>query len=73
MEASNESTAINYSTETSNTGQYNFQDLPLGSYTVTAAVIGFKSVSVKGVTVTAGNIYSPRSETDAGRGKFNDH
>jgi len=58
VQASNESTGINYSTETSNTGQYNFQDLPLGSYTVTAAVTGFKSVSVKGVTVTAGNIYS---------------
>jgi hypothetical protein len=58
VDANNQSTEISYSTKTSSTGQYNFQDLPLGNYTVTTTVAGFKPVSVKDVTVTAGNVYN---------------
>jgi hypothetical protein len=53
-------TATNTSRKTisSSAGEFTFQDLPLGPYTVSIEASGFKSEKVSGVTVMAGVIYT---------------
>lgn len=51
-------TGVSHTTITSSGGEFNFQDLPLGSYQVTATATGFQQVKVDKVPVTAGVIYS---------------
>jgi Carboxypeptidase regulatory-like domain/TonB dependent receptor len=58
VEATATDTGLVHSTVTSNTGDFGFQDLPLGGYTVTATANGFQTLAVKSVTVNAGVIYS---------------
>src|SRR5580658_3624804 len=41
---------------TSSTGEFVFQDLPLGKYDITVTVTGFETVHVSGVVVDAGKI-----------------
>ena len=53
-----ESTQVSHSTISSSAGEFTFQDLPLGPYTVTVAVSGFESLKYDHVPVTAGVIYS---------------
>jgi hypothetical protein len=40
----------------SSTGEFVFQDLPLGNYDITVAVAGFETIHVSGVVVDAGRI-----------------
>jgi hypothetical protein len=49
-------TGLVHTTVTSGAGEYGFQDLPLGSYTVQVAAAGFQTLVVKGVAVNAGVI-----------------
>jgi len=56
--ATNQDTGLKYQAISSSAGEFVFQDLPLGSYTVTASAPGFKRVEIKGVVVSAGKIYN---------------
>ena len=51
-------TSVSHKGISSSAGEFNFQDLPLGAYTVSISASGFKSEKVSGVTVTAGVIYT---------------
>lgn len=58
VEAVDAATGVSHKTVTSSGGEYSFQDLPLGTYTVTVNGSGFKSTVVSTVPVTAGAIYT---------------
>src|SRR5439155_7119700 len=58
VRAVDNATGIVHVTQTTNNGQFAFQDLPLGSYKVTVTAGGFKLVAVDNVAVTAGAIYT---------------
>ena len=58
IEAVDIATGVAHTTVTSSAGEFNFQDLPLGAYQVTAIAAGFQKVKVDKVPVTAGVIYS---------------
>jgi len=56
LKATADGTGLVHTTVTSGAGEYGFQDLPLGSYTVEVEAAGFQRLVVKGVTVNAGVI-----------------
>src|SRR5882672_729832 len=58
VKATNNATALEYSTVTSTDGQFSFQDLPLGDYKITVAASGFPAFTISNVTVTAGTIHT---------------
>ena len=58
VEAIDAATGGSHKTITSSAGEFSFQDLPLGAYTVSVAASGFKAEKISGVTVTAGVIYT---------------
>ncbi len=58
VEATDTATNTSHKTISSSAGEYSFQDLPLGSYTIAVAAAGFKSATVTKVPVTAGVIYT---------------
>ncbi|MBV8673489.1 MAG: carboxypeptidase regulatory-like domain-containing protein, partial [Acidobacteriaceae bacterium] len=51
-------TGVSHTTLTSSGGEFTFQDLPLGSYDVTATAPGFERVKFNKVPVQAGSVYS---------------
>ncbi len=58
VEATDTATNTSHKTVSSSAGEYTFQDLPLGSYTVSVSATGFRSTAVTKVPVTAGVIYT---------------
>lgn len=56
--ATNNATSSVYTTTASGAGEFGFNDLPLGQYRVTVSASGFQTTEVKGVLVSAGNIYT---------------
>ncbi len=58
VEATDTATNAGHKTISSSAGEFSFQDLPLGSYTITVTASGFKSTTVTKVPVTAGVIYT---------------
>jgi Carboxypeptidase regulatory-like domain len=58
VEAVDTATGGSHKTITSSAGEFSFQDLPLGSYSVSVSASGFKAEKISGVTVTAGVIYT---------------
>jgi Carboxypeptidase regulatory-like domain/TonB dependent receptor len=58
VQAVDSATGVSHKSVTSSAGEYQFQDLPLGSYTVTATASGFRQIMVSKVPVTAGVIYT---------------
>ncbi len=56
--ATADDTGLVHTTTSSSAGEYGFQDLPLGAYTVSTQNTGFQPLVVKGVMVNAGVIYS---------------
>src|SRR5215469_17429137 len=58
VEAVDSATGVSHKTVTSSAGEYVFQDLPLGSYTVTVTGSGFRSSVISKVPVTAGVMYT---------------
>src|SRR5215475_7596640 len=58
VEAVDAATGVSHKTVTSSAGEYMFQDLPLGAYTVSVTGSGFQSTVISKVPVTAGVIYT---------------
>src|SRR5437762_394614 len=58
VKATNAATGLSYSTTSSTAGAFTFADLPLGDYTIVVAENGFETVTIRGVRVSAGAIYS---------------
>jgi hypothetical protein len=58
VEATDAATGVSHKTISSSAGEYTFQDLPLGTYTVAAKASGFQSATVSKVPVTAGVVYT---------------
>jgi len=58
VKVTNNATGIEYSTVTSNDGQFAFQDLPLGDYKIVVTQPGFPAFIVSNVFVTAGTIHT---------------
>jgi outer membrane receptor protein involved in Fe transport len=58
VEATDIATGVAHTTITSSGGEFSFQELPLGSYLVTATASGFQKVKVDKVPVTAGTVYT---------------
>jgi len=56
--ATETATNIAHNTVVTNDGQFSFQDLPPGSYSVTVTAAGFQKTTVSNVIVSAGNIYT---------------
>jgi hypothetical protein len=54
VRAENSSTSLSRETTTTANGEFAFQDLPLGNYTVTMTQTGFQTVKVDNVTVEVG-------------------
>ena len=58
VQAVNDATGLAHSTVSSSAGEYSFEDLPLGAYTVTVTASGFQTLKVDRVPVSAGSLYS---------------
>src|SRR5258708_2436428 len=58
VEAIDDGTGQVHSTLPSTSGEFFFQDLPLGAYTITATAPGFETLKVNNVQVSAGAIYT---------------
>jgi hypothetical protein len=56
--ATEDGTGTKHETVSSSAGEFAYQEIPVGSYTVTATASGFKVEKVDKVPVTAGHIYS---------------
>ena len=56
--ATDVATGAKRETTSSSAGEFLFQDLPLGNYTVTVTTAGFQSVKIDKVPVSAGAIYT---------------
>ena len=56
--ATETATATVYNSVTSSAGEFSFNDLPLGTYKVSASASGFETVEVNGVSVSAGKVYT---------------
>jgi len=58
VEATDAATNSSHKTISSSAGEFSFQDLPLGVYSVSVEASGVKPEKISGVTVTAGVIYT---------------
>jgi hypothetical protein len=58
VQAASAGTGVVYKAVSSSGGEYQFQDLPIGSYVVTVMAAGFRTEKVEGVPVSAGTIYT---------------
>ena len=58
VEATETATNTSHKTISSSAGEFSFQDLPLGGYTVAVTASGFKATTIGKVPVTAGVIYT---------------
>jgi hypothetical protein len=58
VRAVNDATGQVHQTVSSSAGEFTFQDIPLGSYTITVSATGFQAMKAEKVTVSAGAVYS---------------
>jgi hypothetical protein len=58
VRAINNGTGVAITSASTSEGQFSFQDLPLGTYTITVNAPGFQAVNVDNVLVTAGSVYT---------------
>ncbi len=64
--ATNEATGVKFTTTSQGNGDYVFQQIPVGTYTVSATVNGFKSFSASGIIITISQEYVEPIKLDAG-------
>ena len=62
----NVDTNVSRSSATSGTGEYSFSLLPVGTYSVTVEVTGFKRYTVPSVTVAAGDVKRVDAKMEVG-------
>jgi hypothetical protein len=67
VKAADTATGVVHSTITTSSGEFAFQDLPLGAYRVTVTAKGFQQTNVENVPVTAGNVYTMPVKLTMGR------
>jgi hypothetical protein len=60
-------TNIAHSMAATGDGQFSFQDLPTGTYSVKVIAAGFQTTTVSNVTVTAGNVYTVAAQLTVGQ------
>src|SRR6202161_1486017 len=58
VKATNDATAAVHEATTTSGGEFSFQDLNLGTYTITVTAAGFSPVTVEKIAVTAGGAYT---------------
>jgi len=58
VKATNTGTTLSNQTLSSSAGEFSFQDLPLGDYTITVVQSGFEPLKINGVRVSGGAIYN---------------
>ncbi len=58
VKATNEGTGLPYSTLSSTAGEFTFQDLPLGQYSIEVTLPGFEVVRISRVGVSAGTVFN---------------
>src|ERR1700733_3917848 len=58
VQITDDATGVTKTTVASSAGEFNFPDLPLGVYTVSATSSGFETLKVEKVQVSAGTIYT---------------
>src|SRR5215475_2815631 len=58
VKATEKATSVVHTTVTTSEGQFAFQDLPLGAYSVSVSSSGFSAVTFPNVAVSAGSIYT---------------
>src|ERR1700687_1436133 len=61
VRATNAATGLSYVTASSNAGEFSFQDLPLGNYTIVVSATGFQTVKIGAGRVSAGGASSAPS------------
>jgi len=67
VKATEIATGIAHSMLTTSSGEFAFQDLPVGAYRVTVTQRGFQQTNVENVNVTAGNVYTVPVTLTVGR------
>jgi len=65
--ATDTATNIAHSMAATGDGQFSFQDLPPGTYSVKVAASGFQTTTISNVTVTAGNVYTVPAQLIVGQ------
>jgi carboxypeptidase family protein/TonB-dependent receptor-like protein len=58
VKATDVATDVSITAVTTSDGAFSYQDLPLGTYKITVSALGFQSMTVDNVTVTAGSAYT---------------
>jgi hypothetical protein len=58
VEVVNAETGVTWKAVTSSGGEFEFQGMPIGAYTITVTAAGFKTEKVEAVPVSAGTIYT---------------
>jgi Carboxypeptidase regulatory-like domain/TonB dependent receptor len=58
VKATNKATGIDHATVSTSDGQFVFQDLPVGAYSVTVTAAGFPVTTIEGVLVEQGAMYT---------------
>src|SRR5262249_13789297 len=58
VQAVNDDTRQLHQTVSSSAGEFTFQDIPLGTYTITVSATGFETVKTTKVPVSAGAVYN---------------
>jgi hypothetical protein len=56
--ATEAATSVPHNSVTTSRGEFSFQDLPVGTYSLTVTAQGFKQMTVESIVVTAGNVYT---------------
>jgi Carboxypeptidase regulatory-like domain/TonB dependent receptor len=66
VKATNVATAVPITATTTSSGEFAFQDLPLGTYKIDVTASGFRPAVIDNVTVTAGGVYTLPVKLSAG-------
>ena len=64
VEALDVATSVSHKTISSSAGEFGFQDLPLGTYRVSATAAGFQATIISKVPVTAGVVYNSSDQVE---------
>ncbi len=67
VSAANEATGVKATAQTTAEGTYRFTNLPVGSYTITAAAVGFSTATVKNVTVALNTVVTANLTVEVGK------